>query len=305
MPPVSPSSRLKAYLELMRPANVVTAFADVLAGFAIAGGSIVFHNGTVSISHPTLGWLLLSTFGLYGGGVVLNDCFDADLDAKERPERPIPSERVSRLQASLLGASLLSIGVIAAFAATSASGVVALAIVAMVVLYDAVAKRSGFWGPLIMGTCRGGNLLLGISISPPLLCALGYLGLLPVAYIAAITLVSQGEVHGGNSRTGWAGVGLITAVIASLAALRFLPSFQLLLASPFILMLAGAVLPPFIKAALGPDAHTIRTAVKRGVLSLILLNSALAAGFSGLLLGILVLLLLPLSLLLARSFSVT
>lgn len=77
--------KIRAFLELMRPANIVTAFADILAGFAVAGGVISFTGETSLITPDGLGWLLLSTFGLYGGGVVFNDVFDAELDAKERP----------------------------------------------------------------------------------------------------------------------------------------------------------------------------------------------------------------------------
>ena len=62
----------------MRPANIVTAHADILAGYAAAGAT----NGV----HLVL--LLAATTGLYGGGVVFNDVFDAKLDAMERPERP-------------------------------------------------------------------------------------------------------------------------------------------------------------------------------------------------------------------------
>ena len=71
---------IRPYLELMRPANVATALADVLAGYAVAG-----------LGNPrALPWLLLSTACLYAGGVVLNDFFDRDVDRLERPERPIP-----------------------------------------------------------------------------------------------------------------------------------------------------------------------------------------------------------------------
>jgi hypothetical protein len=50
-----------------------------------------------------LPWLVGATMCLYAGGVVLNDFFDRRLDAIERPERPIPSRRVSAASAAALG----------------------------------------------------------------------------------------------------------------------------------------------------------------------------------------------------------
>ena len=91
----------RGYLELVRPANVATALADVLAGYAVAGLG----------NTRALGWLLFSTACLYAGGVVLNDVFDRDIDRLERPERPIPSGRVSVAAAAGLGLGLLALGI--------------------------------------------------------------------------------------------------------------------------------------------------------------------------------------------------
>ena len=96
----------KPLLSLTRPANLVTAVADVLAGMAIAGYFLLYEPNVGAI-----GWLCLATVGLYGGGVVFNDVFDADLDAIERPERPIPSGAVSKQTAMVLGISLLAVGI--------------------------------------------------------------------------------------------------------------------------------------------------------------------------------------------------
>ncbi|WP_257235940.1 hypothetical protein [Nostoc sp. 'Peltigera malacea cyanobiont' DB3992] len=67
----------RGYLELMRPANIVTAWADILLGFAASGSGIIFvqlMNGEASFSILIpLAWLLLATTGLYGGGIVFND----------------------------------------------------------------------------------------------------------------------------------------------------------------------------------------------------------------------------------------
>lgn len=289
----------------MRPANIVTAFADILAGFAAAGGFILISEGTWSATHPGLGWLLLSTFGLYGGGVVFNDVFDAELDAEERPERPIPSGRASKGGAILTGAVLLLMGILAAFQVNLYAGFLAIAISCGALFYDYRAKHSALWGPLFMGGCRGGNLLLGCSIIPASLSSVWFLALLPVAYIGSITLVSQGEVHGGDRKSGLGALGLIVLVTLCLFLLGLLPDYAVGTALLFIILFAGMVIPPFWKAAFQPEPDLIKKAIKRGVLSLILLNAAIAAGFGGFLLAVIVVLLLPLSLLLARLFAVT
>src|SRR5690625_7929872 len=95
--------KARAALELMRPANIITAFADILAGFAAAGGVLALTSSGFDLEPDGVGWLLLATFGLYGGGIVFNDVFDASIDAEERPERAIPSGRISGLEASEIG----------------------------------------------------------------------------------------------------------------------------------------------------------------------------------------------------------
>lgn len=276
-----------------------------MAGYAAAGGSVALSSMEFSLNPPALGWLLLSTFGLYGGGVVFNDVFDAELDARERPERAIPSGRASRDGAILMGLMLLGVGIAAAFRVNTTAGLLATAISGGALLYDYWAKHSSLWGPLFMGGCRGGNLLLGCSILPATLGSLWFLGLLPVTYIGSITLVSQGEIHGGSKKSGIAALGLILLVIAGLLLLGFLRGYSIILAIPFILLFGAMVLPPFGKAALQPKPQLIKKAIKRGVLSLILMNAAIAAGFGGFFTGLLVLLLLPLSVLLAKLFAVT
>ena len=58
--------------------------------------------------------LVFSTIGLYGGGVVFNDVFDAELDKIERPERPIPSGLIKKAYAALFGIMLLIAGITSA-----------------------------------------------------------------------------------------------------------------------------------------------------------------------------------------------
>ena len=291
----------------MRPANIVTAFADILAG-AAAVGSFTFYDtyylGT-AVSAEEVGWLLLSTFGLYGGGVVFNDFFDADLDAQERPERPIPSGRASKEGAAIWGILLLLTGIVSALQVSWVSGGIAVGVSLLVLIYDKWAKHSTIGGPILMGSCRGGNLLLGASIAPAALTEIWFLFWIPLLYIGAITLISQGEVHGGNRPTGYISTGLVALVILLLSLLSVRVGYHFGSALPFLILFGMMTLPAFIKAARTPNAPEIRKAVKRGVLSLIIVNSIIVAGFAGFVWGMLILLLLPFSLLLSRLFSVT
>lgn len=296
---------LWAYLQLLRPANVVTAWADVLAGVAAAGVTVTLTGGEGPVALSSVGWLVGATTGLYGGGVVLNDVFDADVDADERPERPIPSGRVSRWGAALLGGALLAGGVGAASWTGPISALVAVLIAGAALLYDAWAKRHSFLGPLTMGLCRGGNLLLGMSAVPAMIASGWYLLLIPVIYIAAITAVSRGEVQGGTRRTGYVAVALVGTVIGSLLVLAVRGDYALLPALPFVLFLAVQVVPPFVRAAQTPAPGPIQNAVEAGVIALIPLDAALAAGFGGWVHGLGVLALLPVSKGFAQLFSVT
>lgn len=302
------AARFLAHLRLMRPANIITAVADILAGFAIAGAAAgLIALGADAGSSPlfaALLWLCLSTVGLYGGGIVFNDVFDAELDCKERPERPIPSGLASVTSATTLAVILLAAGIGAAFMVSLPSGIIAATVASLAVLYDIWGKHQSWFGPINMGLCRGGNLLLGASAVPAALGNVWLLGLIPVVYIAAVTTVSRGEVHGGNRPALAGGAVLYVAVLATLAGLAVITpgGWQ---STPFALLLAALVFPPLARAWKTLEPRLVGKAVKAGVLSLIVLNSALASIFAGWQYGIMVLALLPLSLWLARTFAVT
>lgn len=305
------TSKLWAYLQMMRPANILTAWTDILLGYAASGLALVSLSGPIDweIAVP-LGWLLLSTTGLYGGGVVFNDVFDADLDAEERPERPIPSGRSSVRESVGLGVALLLLGIVSAAQVSLTSAGLAGFIALAALCYDAAAKHNSFLGPLTMGLCRGANLLLGVSVLPLAVQTRWVLALIPIVYIAAITTISRGEVHGGKKSTGFVALAMLTVVIVAMLGLGFFPggslrSYDWLSALPFTSLFGLMVVPTFVRAALEPTAEQIRAAVKAGIICLIILDSAIAAGFTNWVYGLAVLGFLPISRVLAKLFAVT
>jgi hypothetical protein len=133
----------RAYLALGRPSNLPTVWTNVLAGAVLADAPI----------DRTLVPILISASLFYVGGMFLNDAFDREIDAKERPERPIPSGKVSAFEAFLAGFLLLGSGVALAVLAEPSAMHVAIALASAIVLYDVWHKKNPL-APVIMGGCR-------------------------------------------------------------------------------------------------------------------------------------------------------
>ncbi len=298
--------RFLAYLRLMRPANIVTAVADICLGFAASGAAaqLSVQDFTIDTIAPLI-WLSLSTIGLYGGGVVMNDVFDAELDKVERPERPIPSGLATKSGATILGFGLLLFGIAMAWQVSLLSMLIAVAVAVLAVTYDAWGKHQKYLGPINMGMCRGGNLLLGVSAIAPMVAVHWYLAIIPIVYIAAITMISRGEVHGGSKQALYGAVVMYIAVIGAMVALTLLPNYHVMRALPFLALFAALIFPPLFRAIKDPQGKNIGKAVKGGIIALIVFDATMAAGFAGWKYALIVVALLPVSILLAKKFAVT
>src|SRR5262245_32349511 len=122
-------------------------------GMAVTGAPLTLANGS----------LLLASALAYAGGMALNDAFDARLDAVERPERPIPSGRITRAGASWSGAACLAPCLALPASAGPRPFAVAVLLALAIVVYDGLAKPT--WaGPATMAACRALNAGLGASV---------------------------------------------------------------------------------------------------------------------------------------------
>lgn len=286
---------LYGFVRLMRPANLPTAAADILAGVAVAASFYPLPSwGNIAL-------LVISSVLLYASGVVLNDYFDFRTDSAERPERPIPSGIVRIQTAFRFGMVLMVAGVLCAIWVGRFPGLVAFVLAGLIFLYDALAKHSTLFGPLTMGSCRALNLLLGMSVTGELVTP-GLL-LVPLVYIASITLVSRGEVTAGNrSSIVFAGVlySISMGILWTIA-----PADRRLWLLPALVIFASTILIPLAKAFRKNNTSNIRKAVKAGIISLILLDACIAWAFDQPLLALSILILLPLSIYMSKQFSVT
>ena len=139
-------------LELGRVSNLPTVWTNVLAGIVLSGGA--GSPGLIAL-------VILALTLFYVGGMFLNDAFDREVDARERPDRPIPSGRVSAPVVFSWGFGMLAGGLLLLLAAGHAieggtgwrPAAAGLALAGSITLYNAWHKGNPV-SPLIMGLCR-------------------------------------------------------------------------------------------------------------------------------------------------------
>ncbi|MEA1675980.1 UbiA family prenyltransferase [Nitrospirillum sp. BR 11163] len=134
--------RPRAVLILGRVSNLPTVLSNALAGIILSGGA-----------WPDAARAVLALALFYIGGMYLNDAMDVEIDARERPSRPIPRGDASRAAVFTAGFALLALGLALAAATGPRGGLAAGALAAAILLYDWMHKRTAA-APLVMGLCR-------------------------------------------------------------------------------------------------------------------------------------------------------
>ncbi|TCT12588.1 4-hydroxybenzoate polyprenyltransferase [Tepidamorphus gemmatus] len=185
--------KLSIALRLGRVSNLPTVWTNTLAALVLAGS-------------PAAGWttllLILAVSLAYIGGMYLNDAFDAEIDARERPERPIPSGLAERRTVFVAGYAMLAaciillgaIGIKGGTGLAPAFGGVVLA--GAIVLYDINHKGNRF-GPLLMGLCRAlVYVAAGLAVTPVLPPPLWAAALAMLCYVAGLTYTAKQESLG-------------------------------------------------------------------------------------------------------------
>ena len=188
---------LRALLELSRVSNLPTVWTNVLAAWIIASGPRWQWT-------PALGWLLLGASLVYSAGMILNDAFDAAWDRNHRPERPIPSGRISLSTVWTIGLAWLLGGAALMILLGGASWLMTLLLLAAILAYDAYHKP---WAGsvIVMGACRtllylaAGSAAGQNSNVVSLFDRVGVEGVFLGLYIVGLTLLARSEAKGNAS----------------------------------------------------------------------------------------------------------
>ena len=204
---------LKTLLTLGRTSNLPTVWSNMLAGAVLSGA--VFRA-------PALALLVGVGSAFYEGGMFLNDAFDAEVDARERPGRPIPSGLVTRSTVFGIGYGLLGAGLgllfIAGLVRLTRPGLLpvsaGLGTCAAVLLYNRWHKGHA-WSPIVMGACRAGlyataALAIAGRLDSAVLLGGGALWL----YIVGLTHVARFETGSAIDRA-WVGAFVLAPLVVS------------------------------------------------------------------------------------------
>jgi hypothetical protein len=287
------TGRASAFAQLVRAPAALTVLGDTVAGAA-------------AVRNPLRGRRLLlplASASFYWAGMALNDWSDRELDAVERPERPIPSGRVSARAALTTGGVLTAAGLGLSGLGGGQRGLkVAFPLAAAVLAYDTRLKGTSA-GPLGMATCRMLDVLLGASGGSmrralPTVAAFG-------VHTLGVTALSAGEVRGGSSDTASAALAG-TAVSTGLAIGGRSTSWRNRLAgAAFGGGFAATVGRAQLAAAQRPSAARVRSATMAGIHGMVPLQASLAARHGSVRAAVLLAGALPVARKLARRVSPT
>jgi 4-hydroxybenzoate polyprenyltransferase len=287
---VSPDWRTLA--ELVRAPAALSVPGDVVAGAAAAG--------TLGPRTPVLA---SSSVLLYWAGMAANDWSDRELDAVERPERPIPSGRIAPRAAFGVAAGLTAAGVaLAGLAGGRRALAVAVPLAGAVWAYDLKLKNTPA-GPAAMAACRALDVLLGASGGR--LRSAAFPAATVFAHTYTVTALSRAEVHGATPSLPAATLAGSAAVAVAAA----LPSRPLTWRSLIPIALSGWYAKRYgeaqLKALEKPTAGNIRASVGAGIVNLPTLQGALTARAGAPIAGLAVAAAAPLGRRLAKRLSPT
>jgi 4-hydroxybenzoate polyprenyltransferase len=207
--------RLAVALRLGRVSNLPTVWTNTLAGIVLAGGAA--HD------RRTLPLLVaLSLF--YTAGMYLNDAYDAEIDARERPERPIPSGQVDAATVFAAGFGMMALGLAllawTGYGAADGTGLGplfgGLGLGAAIVLYNRRHKDNPL-SPVLMGLCRVlVYVTAGLAVARELPSPLWVGALLLLCYLIGLTYIAKQETL-GEVRNLWPLLFLGAPVVYALA----------------------------------------------------------------------------------------
>jgi 4-hydroxybenzoate polyprenyltransferase len=207
-PRVNPdlTRKFRTLLILARVSNLPTVWSNCLAGWWLGGGGNFWK----------LPFLFLGASALYTGGMFLNDAFDAEFDRQRRPERPVPTGKISLQLVWRGGFGLLAAGILLLLFCGKIAAVAAIILALFILLYDAAHKLITA-SPWLMGACRFWVYVIAGAAGAeglngwPIFC-----GAALALYVVGLSYVARRESYRGPIPY-WALLSLAAPIVLAMA----------------------------------------------------------------------------------------
>ncbi len=147
-------NKFSALLQITRPANCAI------------GGLSIFIAAAIAVPHPIwpqVWFAALSGILITAAANVINDWFDVEIDRINRPDRVLPSEKLSLNAALWWSIILFAAGVFFSIFVTVLGTAIAALSSILLIFYSAKLKRTAFWGNLAVSLVTGAAFIYGAS----------------------------------------------------------------------------------------------------------------------------------------------
>jgi len=139
-----------------------------MAAFAVAVGVFIAYNilrnGTTAFPFFDTALVIVAGFLVTAAGNAINDYFDVDIDAVNKPSRPIPSGQVKLSHALYFSLALFTLGTALACVINQICGTIALANSLLLIYYAKTLKRTVLFGNISVAYLTGSTFLFGGAV---------------------------------------------------------------------------------------------------------------------------------------------
>ncbi|MDV3277762.1 MAG: geranylgeranylglycerol-phosphate geranylgeranyltransferase [Nitrososphaerales archaeon] len=228
---------LRTGIEILRPVNCA------MIGFAVIVGEFVSRPPGIPLLQTALGFM--TGFFLCAYSMVVNDVYDVEVDKVNRPERPIPSGRITEQGASRLSIVALLLGIASSVLGLNPVAVgIALLYALVSWLYNSRAKKAGFSGNVMVASSLAipfiyGGVISGGSVFNSLLLMMAFTSFFSGVGREVVKAMAdiEGDAKRGISSVAWRrGSKTAAAVGAAFFLLAVLTSWL-----PLVLGLANGI----------------------------------------------------------------
>jgi geranylgeranylglycerol-phosphate geranylgeranyltransferase len=190
---------LHGYFTIIRPVNAFAAGLAAIVAYLIATGTLI----------PAVLLLFAIVVLITAAGNVINDFYDAEIDALNRSDRPIPSGKVRRPAALWYAVFLFLAGIAACLFTNPLCTGIAVINSALLWIYAARLKATPLAGNIAVAYLSGSMFLFGGALAGPA----GFVHMVPIALVTFFAMMVRELLKDAEDVEGDAACGASTLPI--------------------------------------------------------------------------------------------